>query len=104
MNTYTTRGRSNWDSNVVVENRALIPESSPEAVWEAIRAHKGEPQLMLVGHEPLLSVVYAYLLGAPVQIDVKKGSLGRVDVDRFIAQPRGWLRWLIYPKLAGDSI
>jgi phosphohistidine phosphatase len=88
----------------LVESRALTPESSPEAVWDAIRAHKGEPQLMLVGHEPLLSAVYAYLLGSPaVQIDVKKGSLGRVDVDRFGAQPRGVLRWLIYPKLAGDS-
>jgi phosphohistidine phosphatase len=91
-------------SATLVENRALIPESSPEAVWEAIRAHKGEPQLMLVGHEPLLSAVYAYLLGSPtVQIDVKKGSLGRIDMDRIGAQPRGVLRWLIYPKLAGDS-
>ena len=88
----------------LVESRSLTPESSPEAVWEAIRAHKSEPQIMIVGHEPLLSLVYAYLLGSPVQIDVKKGSLGRVDVDRFIAQPRGWLRWLIYPKLAGDSV
>jgi len=87
----------------LVESRALTPESSPEAVWDAVRAHKGEPRLMLVGHEPLLSAVYAYLLGSPLQIDVKKGSLGRIDVDRFIGQPRGLLRWLIYPKLAGDS-
>jgi len=87
----------------LVESRALTPDSSPEAVWDAVRQHKGEPQLMLVGHEPLLSAVYAYLLGSPaVQIDVKKGSLGRIDVDRFGAQPRGVLRWLIYPKLAGD--
>ena len=88
----------------LVESRALTPESSPDAVWEAIRAHKGESQLMLVGHEPLLSAVYAYLLGSPAfQIDVKKGSLGRIDVDRFGAQPRGVFRWLIYPKLAGDG-
>lgn len=87
----------------LVESRALTPESSPEAVWDAVRGHKGEPKLMLVGHEPLLSAVYAYLLGSPAaQIDVKKGSLGRIDVDRFGAQPRGLLRWLIYPKLAGD--
>jgi len=87
----------------LVESQALTPDSSPEAVWDAIRGHKGEAQLMLAGHEPLLSVVYAYLLGSPaVQIDVKKGSLGRIDVDRFGAQPRGVLRWLIYPKLAGD--
>jgi len=87
----------------LVDCRALIPDSSPEAVWEEIRVHKKERQLMLVGHEPLLSSVYAYLLGSgSVQIDVKKGSLGRVDVDRFTGAPRGILRWLIYPKLVTE--
>lgn len=88
----------------LVESRALTPDSSPEAVWDEIRVHKTVAQIMIVGHEPLLSSVYAYLLGAAlVQIDVKKGSLGRIDVDRFSGQPRGVLRWLIHPKLAGDS-
>jgi phosphohistidine phosphatase len=87
----------------LVETSTLIPDSLPEAVWEEIRTHKSEARVMIVGHEPLLSSVYAYLLGAAsVQIDVKKGSLGRVDVNRFSGQPRGVLRWLIYPKLAGD--
>jgi len=87
----------------LVETRALIPDSSPEAVWEEIRTHKAGAQLMVVGHEPLLSSVYSYLLGsASVQIDVKKSSLGRVDVDRFTGQPRGVLRWLLYPKLVAE--
>jgi len=89
--------------STLVETRALTPESSPEAVWEEIRIHKAGAQLMLVGHEPLLSSVYGYLLGAPsVQIDVKKSSLGRIDVDRFTGQPRGVLRWLLYPKLVAE--
>src|SRR5438067_13122927 len=87
----------------LVETAALTPESSPEAVWNEVRKHKAEAQIMLAGHEPLLSAVYAYLLGTPsVQIDVKKGSLGRVDMERLTGQPRGVLRWLVYPKLAGD--
>jgi phosphohistidine phosphatase len=87
----------------LLETRALIPDSSPELVWDEIRNHKSDRQIMVVGHEPLLSSVYAYLLGAAsVQIDVKKGSLGRIDVDRFTGQPRGVLRWLIHPKLAGE--
>lgn len=90
--------------STLVETRALTPDSSPELVWDEIRAHKKDPQIMIVGHEPLLSAVYAYLLGSgSIQIDVKKGSLGRVDVDRFVGQPRGVLRWLIYPKLVSDS-
>jgi len=88
----------------LVEVPALIPESSPEAVWEAIRTYKSESRLMIVGHQPLLSSVYAHLLGTPsIQIDVKKSSLGRIDIDRFSGQPRGVLRWLIHPKLAADS-
>jgi len=85
----------------LVESQALTPGCSPEGVWDEIRLHKRIEEIMIVGHEPLLSAVYSYLLGAPsVQIDVKKGSLGRIDVDRLSAQPRGVLRWLIYPKLA----
>jgi phosphohistidine phosphatase len=88
----------------LVETRALTPDSAPEAVWEEVRLHKKDPQIMIVGHEPLLSAVYAFLLGSgSLQVDVKKGSLGRVDVDRFTGQPRGVLRWLIYPKLVGDG-
>lgn len=87
----------------LVECKALTPESAPERVWDEIRIHKSDEQIMIVGHEPLLSSVYAYLLGAALaQIDVKKGSLGRVDVDHYTGQPRGVLRWLIHPKLAGD--
>lgn len=91
------------NASKLVNSKTLTPESSPEAVWDEIRNHKTNAQIMIVGHEPLLSSVYAYLLGAgSVQIDVKKGSLGRIDVDRFSGQPRGVLRWLIHPKLVGD--
>jgi len=85
------------------ESGALTPDGSPEGVWDEIRARKGATQVMIVGHEPLFSAMYAYLLGeSALQVDVKKGSLGRIDVDRFTAQPRGVLKWLIYPKLAGE--
>jgi phosphohistidine phosphatase len=89
--------------SALVETRSLVPESSPEAVWDEIRTVQAETQILIAGHQPLLSLVYAYLLGAPsVQIDVKKGSLGRVDVNRFSGPPRGALRWLIHPKLTGE--
>ena len=94
----TLRGKS-----TLVESRALEPDSSPEAVWDDIRVHKAEPAVMIVGHEPLFSAVYSYLLGEPsVAIDVKKGSIGRIDVDRFTGQPHGLLKWLMPPKLAGE--
>src|SRR5947209_1866703 len=49
----TLRGKS-----TLVESPALVPDSSPEAVWDDIRPHKAETQVMIVGHEPLLSAVF----------------------------------------------
>jgi phosphohistidine phosphatase len=84
----------------VLETNALIPTSDPKPVWEEIRVHKSESQLMLVGHEPLLSMLIGYLLAAPsLSIDLKKGALVRIDFDSFGAQPHGVLKWMLVPKL-----
>jgi len=85
----------------VIRSKALEPGGSPEEVWDEIRIHKQAQELMITGHEPLLSAVIAYLLGTPsVQIDLKKGAMACVEVDYPGPRPRGVLRWLITPKLA----
>lgn len=84
--------------------RALLPEASPEEVWEEVRAHRGQPRLLLAAHEPILSQTIAYLIGAPgAGVEMKKAALARVDVDQFGAAPRGVLRWLMPPALAGGE-
>jgi len=86
----------------LLRTRALEPGSDPRAVWEEIRVHKDEPALLLAGHEPLFGRLSAYLLGCPsLQIDFKKGALACVEIDHFGAEPRGVLRWMLTPKLAG---
>jgi phosphohistidine phosphatase len=78
----------------------LIPSSEPEPVWQEVRTHRDASSLMLVGHEPLLSQVVGYVLGAPqLQVDMKKAALVRVDIESFGAQPRGVLKWMLTPKL-----
>ena len=53
-------------------------------------------------YAPLFGLLGAYLLGCrDLQIDFKKGALLRVDVDRFHGEPRGVLKWMLIPKLAG---
>jgi len=85
----------------LVRVNTLAPMGSPEQVWDEIRQHKDCARILLVGHEPLLSQVIAYLLSAPaLQVDFKKGALARVDVDGFGARPRGVLHWLLTAKLA----
>ena len=76
--------------------------ASPYGVWEEIRARKSESALLLSGHEPLMSSLAAFLLGAPaLQLDMKKAALARVDCDRFGPQPQGVLKWMITPGTAG---
>ena len=109
----------------LIQTKALAPESSPEQVWGEVRLHKHASEVLLSGHEPLLSQTIAFLLAAPsLQVDLKKGALACVQIDRFGAQPfvrhwngkhghlacvqidrfgaqpRGVLLWLITPKLS----
>ena len=86
----------------LLRTKALEPGSEPRAVWEEIRVHKDETNILLAGHEPLFSRLTAYLLGCPnLQIDFKKGALACVEMDRFAAEPHGVLRWMLTSKLAG---
>jgi phosphohistidine phosphatase len=87
-------------ANDLLRTEALIPSADPEDLWEEIRVHQGVMQLMLVGHEPMLSQLAAFLLNSPsLMIDVKKGALLRIDIEQFGAQPHGVLKWMVVPKL-----
>jgi phosphohistidine phosphatase len=88
-------------ANDLLRTEALLPSSEPEDVWQEIRTQQGVMQLMIVGHEPLLSRLIAFLLNSSaLMIDVKKGALIRIDIDSFGPQPRGLLKWMVVPKLA----
>lgn len=83
---------------------SLEPGGRPEAVWEEIRARRGEDQILLAGHEPLFSALTAHLLGVPaLVVDFKKGALVRIDTQSFGAAPRGVLRWMLTARLAMDE-
>jgi len=88
----------------IVRTEALLPERSALEAWQEIRRHASERQVLVSGHEPQLGCLGALLLGAPeVLIDLKKGSLLRIDVDSAGRQPRGVLRWYLTPALAQAS-
>lgn len=84
----------------ILTTRALEPGSDAESVWDEIRVHKDQAQVLLTGHEPLFSALAAYLLNAPsLCVDFKKGALMRVDLDPVGRVPRGVLRWMLTAKL-----
>lgn len=84
----------------IVECSTLVPHAHPNELWEEVRVHRKEAKLLLVSHEPLLGQAAALLLNTPgLLVDVKKGSLLRIDVDSFGAQPHGLLKYFLTPRL-----
>lgn len=86
----------------LVATDVLVPHGFPEKVWSELREYRGEQAVLLAGHEPLLSRLLGYLLGAPaLRVEMKKAAMLRLDLDSFGPVPRGTLKWMITPKVAG---
>ena len=83
-------------SDRVVSDPRLEPGFDAEALSDILGEHSGSDVLMLVGHEPDLSLTVGSLIGGG-RVVCKKGGLARVDVDA--ASPGdGELVWLLPPK------
>jgi len=66
---------------------------------EAILRDAGDPRrAVLVGHDPDFSSLVQSLCGVR-NVEMKKGALARIDVDRPAGPGRGDLRWLVPPDL-----
>jgi phosphohistidine phosphatase len=84
----------------IVCTEALVPTARPDLVWQEIRSRPDESQILLAGHEPLLSQLTAYLLNCPtLQVDMRKATLVRIDIDRFAGKPCGVLKWVLPPDI-----
>jgi phosphohistidine phosphatase len=81
---------------------ALQPGSSIDELLASLRDHESREHLLLVGHEPLLSNTAAYLLtgkkNAGLELDFKKGSLCRIEIDALPPRDPGTLHYLLAPK------
>ncbi|MBC8165254.1 MAG: phosphohistidine phosphatase SixA [Bryobacteraceae bacterium] len=82
----------------LVPSRALIPEGRISDVWEEIRTHRDEKELLLASHNPLCASLVGYLLGTPrLTVRFRKGAILRVDFESFGPEPRGVLQWFLPP-------
>lgn len=85
----------------VIITKALVPSSSPADVWKQISGIEAL-SVLIVGHEPLLGQFVAFLLNCrDFELDLKKGTLVRLDVAVSEAHPTAVLKWMLTPKLAG---
>ncbi len=85
----------------IVNTGALTPDAAPHQVWEEIRTHRDAERILLASHEPLVSQLVSYLLGAPaLQVEMKKAALVCIEIVTFRGEPRGVLKWMLTPKVA----
>ncbi len=73
----------------------LAPGFNSAKLAEITRSFADDQALLLVGHEPNLSTVIAEIIGGG-RVQMKKGALARVDVNREL---QGQLVWLLQPKV-----
>jgi len=73
----------------------LAPGFNRDKLAEIVASFGEDQALLLVGHEPALSMIIAELIGGG-RVQMKKGALARVDVSREL---QGELVWLLQPKV-----
>jgi phosphohistidine phosphatase len=88
----------------LVEDERLGANFDFHLLADILHDHRTARALMLVGHEPSFSAVIGRLIGSAA-VNVKKGSLARVDLSG-TAELKGELVWLVPPRvlLAGGRV
>ena len=77
---------------------ALAPGHVPAEIMEQVsREARGHKRIAVVGHEPDLGELVAWLLGTRRAIPIKKGGVCRIDLDSLTAR-HGTLVWHLPPK------
>ena len=80
----TARAVAEKTSTELVEVPWLASGMAPTPALEELQAYREQPALMLVGHEPDLSVLIATLiaLAGPAHLPVRKASLTCLEIHR----------------------
>ena len=79
---------------------ALVPDASPNALPPVLRSAVGDSVVAVVGHEPHLSSLAAWLLTGKAGefITLKKGGVCLIEFDGAARAGAGSLLWLLTPS------
>jgi phosphohistidine phosphatase len=78
---------------------ALEPGVAPAKVVESVAAYPAARAIALVGHEPGLGELAAWLVGARAPFALKKGGVCRIDLTGVPPAEPGHLVWLATPSM-----
>lgn len=77
----------------------LAPDHRPEDVAAGLARVSARGAIALVGHEPGLGELAAWLIGASSPLPFKKGGIARIDTKRLPPAEDGTLVWMATPKM-----
>ena len=86
----------------------LAPQHSVDRLISAVTRFSDKKHLLLVGHNPLLSQAFSFLIAdneIALTIELKKGGLCRIEIDSLPPPSPATLHWVLTPKqlrLLGD--
>ena len=80
----------------VVISQALLPDSTPESLWDEART-LGQDSVLVVTHQPLISQAAAWILGESSTYAFTLGTLCAIAVSTSGARPTAKLEWLRTP-------
>jgi phosphohistidine phosphatase len=78
---------------------ALVPGGAANKVAEAVTFERDARTVALVGHEPSLGELAAWLIGARVALPFRKGGVCRIDFSDQPSSRNGELIWFATPKM-----
>ena len=84
--------------DLVVTN-ALAPDRAPAEVAKALAPHVRARRIALVGHEPDLGELAAWLIGAKAPLEFRKGGVCLIDTPALPPHRNGRLIWFATPKI-----
>lgn len=90
-----------FDDELITTN-ALVPFVGVQDLWSAIRDYAVGGDVMIVGHNPQLSMLVMWLLGARSDaLWLKKSGLAALGIGDAGPHPRAELSWLMTPGSVG---
>jgi phosphohistidine phosphatase len=95
--TARTTGTAKRPSVTIVS--VLAPGSNPALVLARLAKRAKRTRVAVVGHEPDLGALAAFLLGAARPLPMKKGGVCRIDLPSWRAQGEGTLVWWLPPRV-----
>jgi phosphohistidine phosphatase len=83
----------------LVVSESMSPNGSPAAVVEVLSHHTKLKNIALVGHEPALGELGAWLIGAKNPLPFKKGGVACIEMPTLPIVGPGQLIWLATPRM-----